>query len=228
MLADAACRYPSLLESSDIDGGSSVAVLTYLRHILESVDHPDMVNLILHYLLALPDIVTASPIDSRDAVSAARHRKSMDLLTMMASKGGDAADPLLFNLVDLVLACLRSQSQQTILVTLQLISVILKRHHRYAVITLLYVEGVHGLAANRTSGAHQQEVEFFMTLAGTIGGQDNFDELYDHVLQDTLVRLETHPCSIKLVTPKTSTHTHKLPAIPDIFLFDTGYLFRRV
>ncbi|KAM7203039.1 Retinoic acid induced 16-like domain containing protein [Rhypophila sp. PSN 637] len=207
--------YPSLLESSDIDGGSSVAVLTYLRRILESVDHPDMINLILHYLLALPDIVSSVPSDSLDGVSAARKRKSMDLATMMASKGEDAADPLLFNLVDLILACLRSQSQQTILVTLQLISVILKRHHRYAVITLLYTERVPGESAFRTIGAHHQEIEYIMSLAGTVGGQDNFDEIYQSVLKDTLSRLENHPCSIKLVTPKTSPNNHKLPAIPD-------------
>ncbi|SPQ21352.1 f1297c99-7936-4ac5-817e-ba8ec06566da [Thermothielavioides terrestris] len=207
--------YPSLLESSDVDGGSSVAVLTYLRRILESLDHPDMVNLILHYLLGLPDIVGSVSADSGDVVSAARKRKSLDLATMMASKGGTAADPLLFNLVDLILACLRSQNNQTVYVTLQLVSVILKRHHRYAVITLLYTEGVLGESSHRTLGAHQQEVEYLMSLAGSIGGQDNFDEIYDNTLKDTLVRLENHPCSIKLVTPKTSTHNHKLPAVPD-------------
>lgn len=134
---------------------------------------------------------------------------------MMASMGEAAADPLLFNLVDLILACLRSQSQQTIYVTLQLVSVILKRHHRYAVITLLYTEGVLGAATHRTAAGHQQEVEYLMSLAGTIGGQDNFDEIYENILKDTLILLENHPCSIKLVTPKTSINNHKLPAIPD-------------
>jgi hypothetical protein len=174
-----------------------------------------MVNLILHYLLGLPDIVGSVRSNAGDVVSAARKRKSLDLATMMASRGEAAADPLLFNLVDLILACLRSQNNQTVYVTLQLVSVILKRHHRYAVITLLYTEGVLGESHHRTSGAHQQEVEYLMSLAGSVGGQDNFDEIYDNVLKDTLVRLENHPCSIKLVTPKTSTHNHKLPAVPD-------------
>ncbi|KAK3995599.1 Retinoic acid induced 16-like protein-domain-containing protein [Cladorrhinum sp. PSN332] len=207
--------YPSLLESSDVDGGSSVAVLTYLRRILESVDHPDMINLILHYLLALPDVVASVPSDSGDVVSAARKRKSMDLATMMASKSEAAADPLLFNLVDLIRACLRSQNNQTVNVTLQLVSVILKRHHRYAVTTLLYTEGVLGESSNRTWGAHEQEVEYFMTLADAIGGQDDFNDLYQNVLKDTSARLENHPCSIKLVTPKTSTNNRELPAEPD-------------
>jgi hypothetical protein len=209
-------RYPSLLESSDIDGGSSVAVLTYLRRILESLDHPDMINLILHYLLALPDIVPSASTNSRNSVSAARKRKSMDLATMMAAQKSDlTATPLLFNLVDLILACLRSHSQQTIHVTLQLVSAILKRHHRYAVITLLHTEGVRSEYAHRTVGAHQQELEFLMTLASIIGGQDDFNYIYEEVLKDTTVRLEGHPCSLKLVAPKTSINNHKLPAIPD-------------
>ncbi|OAA56532.1 Retinoic acid induced 16-like protein [Niveomyces insectorum RCEF 264] len=207
--------YPSLLESSDIDGGSSVAVLTYLRRILESVDHPDMINLILHYLLALPDAANAQPSASKNAVSAARKRKSMDLATMMAAKVEIAATPLLFNLVDLILACLKSHSQQTIYVTLQLVSVVLRRHHRYALMTLVRTGPVLGVSARRTIGAHQQELEYFMSMSGVIGGQDNFDEVYDTVLKDMVVRLESHPCSLKLIAPKVSTNNHELPAIPD-------------
>lgn len=173
-----------------------------------------MINLILHYLLALPDIVPSA--SNRNSVSAARQRKSMDLATMMAAQQSEiTATPLLFNLVDLILACLRSQSHQTIDVTLQLVSAILKRHHRYAVITLLHTERVRNGFAHRTVGAHEQELEFLMTLADVIGGQDNFNEIYENILRDTTVRLEGHPCSLKLVPPKVSVNNHKLPAIPD-------------
>ncbi|KAK5630978.1 hypothetical protein RRF57_006693 [Xylaria bambusicola] len=207
--------YPSLLESSDVDGGSSVAVLTYLRRILESLDHPDMINLILHYLLALPDTDSSARNSSEPTVSAARKRKSMDLASMMASKMESSYSPLLFNLVDLIHACLKSENDQTVCVTIQLIATILKRHHRYAIVTLLHTQGVDPNISHRTMGAHQQEVEFLMTLASTIGGQDNFDEIYDNILKDTMTRVEGHPCSLKLVAPKVSTHNHKLPAIPD-------------
>ncbi|KAH6652572.1 Retinoic acid induced 16-like protein-domain-containing protein [Truncatella angustata] len=208
--------YPSLLESSDVDGGSSVAVLTYLKRILEALDHPDMINLILHYLLALPDADAPVAVRAEPAISAARKRKSMDLATMMeVSKLGLGYSPLLFNLVDLIHSCLKSKNQQTVCVTLQLLAVILKRHHRYAVITLLQTEGVHGSSSHRTRGAHEQEVEFLTTLAGSVGGQDNFDEIYDNIVKDTMSRLEGHPCSLKLVAPKVSVNNHKLPAIPD-------------
>ncbi|KAI1813746.1 Retinoic acid induced 16-like protein-domain-containing protein [Poronia punctata] len=207
--------YPSLLESSDVDGGSSVAVLTYLRRILESLDHPDMINLILHYLLALPTTDGASQSFSEPAVSAARKRKSIDLASMMASKMESSYSPLLFNLVDLIHSCLKSQNDQTVSVTLQLVATILKRHHRYAIVTLLHTEGVDPSVCRRTMGAHQQEVDFLMTLAGTVGGQDNFNEMYEDILKDIMTRVEGHPCSLKLIAPKVSTQNHKLPAIPD-------------
>lgn len=197
-----------------MDGGSSVAVLTYLRQILEALDHPDMINLILHYLLGLPDIVTATP-DTANSVSKARKRKSLDLAHMMAAKSDEAADPLLYTLVDLILACLHSPNHQTIHVTLQLVSAIIKRHHRYAVTTLVRTENLYGDLPHRTIGAQQQELEFLMALAGTIGGQDNFNSVYENILRDTTARVESHPCSLKLTVPKISLNNHKSPFVPD-------------
>lgn len=176
-----------------------------------------MINLILHFLLGLPETIMASQEEEEapSSVSKARKRKSMDLATMMASKTDDVVDPLLYTLVDLILACLRSPSHQTIHVTLQLVSAILKRHHRYAVSTLIRTEALPEDVVRRTAGAQQQEVEFLMSLAGTIGGQDNFDEVYENILRDTTSRIESHPCSLRLILPKISTINHKLPAVPD-------------
>ncbi|TWU77620.1 hypothetical protein ED733_007977 [Metarhizium rileyi] len=207
--------YPSLLESSDIDGGSSVAVLTYLRRILESLDHPDMIHLILHYLLALPE---AAPPDQKpppSLVSDARRRKSMDLTKMMSEKAEEPATPLLFNLVDLILSCLRSRNQQTIHVTLQLVSAIMKRHHRYAVFTLLRTDVLPTHTKHRTVGAHEQEVNYLVCLATSIGSRTDFDEMYGSILKDTSTRLESHPCSLKLITPKVSTSKNESADLPD-------------
>lgn len=203
-------RYPSLLESSDVDGGSSVAVLTYLKRILEALDHPDMIHLILHYLLALPD-TTPAPTGSRASVSAARKRKSMDLATMMQGFQVEAAStPALFNLVDLIQGSLRSSSEQTISVTLQLVSVILRRHHRYAVTTLLWTKQIISDGPQRTIGAHDMEMDFLLGLAGSIGGDDNFDEVYENHVKDCMGILESHPCSVTLVAPKSVGGTTKL------------------
>ena len=202
-------RYPSLLESSDVDGGSSVAVLTYLRRILEALDHPDMIHLILHYLLALPDTTTSPTL--RTSISAARQRKSMDLATLMSSQSDWTSTPALFNLVDLIQGSLRSQSPQTVSVTLQLVSVILRRHHRYAVTTLLWTSQIMHDGPQRTVGAHEKEMDFLLSLAGDIGGDIDFDEVYESHIQDSIGVLESHPCSIALVAPKSPSRTTKAP-----------------
>jgi hypothetical protein len=93
-------RYPSLLESSDADGGSSVAVLTYLRRILDALDHPELVNMILQYLLALQDYTATSPKTPRSP-TAVKRRQSLMLLN--TPQDDDRLNPSLFNLVDLVL-----------------------------------------------------------------------------------------------------------------------------
>ncbi|KUL81540.1 hypothetical protein ZTR_10062 [Talaromyces verruculosus] len=46
--------YPSLLESSDVKGGSTSTVLMYLCRLLESIDQPKLVHRTLRFLMAAP------------------------------------------------------------------------------------------------------------------------------------------------------------------------------
>lgn len=188
-----------------------MAVLTYLRRVLEALDHPDMIHLILHYLLALPDSKPA-PSGSRASVSAARKRKSMDLATIMAAQLEASSTPALFNLVDLIQGSLESENQQTISVTLQLVSAILRRHHRYAVTTLLWTSHIVSEEPQRTIGAHEKEMDFLLGLASDIGTEDDFDAVYENHIKDCMSVLESHPCSITLVAPKSVGGTSKIPA----------------
>lgn len=135
----------------------------------------------------------------------------MDLATMMQGfQVEDATTPALFNLVDLIQGSLRSTSEQTISVTLQLVSVILRRHHRYAVTTLLWTSQIFSDGSQRTIGAHDVEMDFLLSLAGNIGGDDNFDEIYENHVKDCMGILESHPCSITLIAPKSAGGTIKL------------------
>ncbi|RKF82192.1 hypothetical protein GcM3_027023 [Golovinomyces cichoracearum] len=200
--------YPSLLESSDLDGGSSVAVLTYLRRILEALDHPDMIHLILHYLLALPDSGPSSSI-FRASMSVARQRKSMDLATMLASKIETKQTPALYNLVDLIHGSLKSPNKETISVTLQLISVILKKHHRYAVATLFQTSQILSGRPLRSIGAHDGMMCFLLGLAEQVGGDRNLNEIYNECIVDCMNIIESHPCSIKMITPQLASASMK-------------------
>lgn len=186
--------YPSLLESSDIDGGSSVAVLNTLRRILEALKHPSMIHLILHYLLALPNLPTEA--SKENGVSAARRRKSMDLATIIAHQEAEQS-PSLWSLVDLIQASLQSSNQQTVVVTLQLLSTILRRHHRYSVITLFRTSLSRG--TRKTIAAHEQEVQVLLTYAGEIGCEEDSNESYNNHVKDSMTTLESHPCSQTLI-----------------------------
>ena len=172
-----------------------------------------MIHLILHYLLALPETVPTKSAGSRASISAARKRKSLDLATMMALSAEERPTPALFNLVDLILGSIRSQNQQTIAVTLQLVSTILRRHHRYAVTTLLRTAVILNEEPQRTIGMHEQEMDFLLGLAGKLGGEEDLDETYDNHVKDSLTLLESHPCSIPIIAPKAASGTSKAPGV---------------
>ncbi|KAE8828401.1 hypothetical protein HRS9139_07620 [Pyrenophora teres f. teres] len=192
--------YPSLLESSDADGGSSVAVLTYLRHILDALDHPELVNMMLQYLLALSDYSAAKTPRSPAAV---KRRQSLMLLS--APEEDDRLNPSLFNLVDLVLGSTASHNPQTVIASLKLTSVILSKSHGYALGSLVKVMNLHHKEHHRTVGSLNKELELYLNLAVDLAGMDGVDEAYECYLKDVLSSLESHPCSLKTIgLPVTS------------------------
>lgn len=189
--------YPSLLESSDIDGGSSVAVLTYLRHILESIDHPDLVRLTLVYLFGLQqqskDVKTA-----KTPTFLARRRKSQTLIAQLAKQ--DQPTPELFNLSDLIMASLRSKSQQTITATLHILSAMLRRPHHQSLTTLLRTRPVQALDTTRTMGGQEKEVEKFLSIAEGLTAFQDLESSFDRHVTDNRNTLEMHPCTAQLLS----------------------------
>ncbi|KAF2836758.1 hypothetical protein M501DRAFT_1059701 [Patellaria atrata CBS 101060] len=195
--------YPSLLESSDVDGGSSVAVLTYLRRILDALDHQELVHMILHYLLALPEDsgLPKTPISP----VAIKRRASLMMLTQLENED-ERLNPSLFNLVDLVLNGVQSRNSQTVIAALKLVTVILSKNHGYAVGTLLRTAKSHTSEPQRTIGALNTELESYLELAADFGGESGLDEAYESHLKDVLNLLEVHPCSARKLAPETSSH----------------------
>ncbi|KAF2180829.1 hypothetical protein K469DRAFT_639292 [Zopfia rhizophila CBS 207.26] len=207
--------YPSLLESSDIDGGSSVAVLTYLRRILDVLDHPELVHMILHYLLALPDYAATSPRAPRSP-AAVKRRQSLMLLNV-PEKEDDRMNPSLFNLVDLILSSTQSRNPQTVIAALKLTTVILGKNHGYALGSLIKVVDIHHKEPHRTVGALNAEMETYLNLAIGLAGETGVDEAYESLLKDKLSMLENHPCSLKsLALPNSPLQS------PSFFDSETG------
>jgi hypothetical protein len=199
--------YPSMLESSDIDGGSSVAVLTYLRQILDALDHAELLNLMLQYLLALPE-------PNRARSPSALKRRSSLLLLAQPANDDDQMNPALFNLVDLLHSSITSDNPQTVIVALKLTTVILGKNHFYAIDSLLQTQMLSQVDLRRTHGALNAEVEAYMALAEGIAGLSGLDEAYESHLKDAMRLVESHSCSNKLLdlgAVTGSTATKPLP-----------------
>ncbi|KAI2790588.1 hypothetical protein POX_d06109 [Penicillium oxalicum] len=177
--------YPSLLESSDVAGGSTAAVLTYLYRILDSIDQGELVHRILHFLLA-----SSPPHEDPMSMSASR-RKSLDVLAALTSEAAQPS-PSLFNLRDLALLGLQSSNRQTVLATLRLLNVVLQRHHPFARAL------IHTLpsqpATQRSVGAYNAELGHLFELATTLIMEPTLNQSYENYVADATWVLESRLC----------------------------------
>jgi len=174
-----------------------VAVLTYLRCIIESVDHDDLLHVILQYLLVLPEKREEETAPVRPT-TLARRRKSSMLVTNLA-QGQEKPMPDLFTLVDLVLTSLRSRNQQTITATLRLVAVILGNQHHYAVLSFIKVRILEQALPACTIGVHTSNTEALFSMAEDIMDHDDLADAYEAHLQDARTLLESHCCSSRLL-----------------------------
>lgn len=189
--------YPSLLESSDVDGGSTASLITYLVQILESLDHPDMIQRILEYLLAAPgqrQKLVKAPKKANPRMSLSR-RKSLDVLHALAEADNNPS-PDLFNLVDLISMSLRSKNTQTAAATLRLLTVILRRHHNFAFESLFKVVKAPDSWSLRTIETLDSNVRDLFESAEAIYKDVDIDKNYSDLLSDVASLLERHTCYI--------------------------------
>ncbi|KAL4891794.1 Retinoic acid induced 16-like protein-domain-containing protein [Aspergillus ambiguus] len=171
--------YPSLLESSDVQGGSTAAVLTYLCRILSSIDQRDLVHRILHFLLASPSALeTKSQVNVDMSLS---RRKSLDVLAAFSEEAARPS-PSLFNLRDLTLLGLQSANRQTVLATLRLMAVVLQRHHTFARSLIRTIPGQQ--AKQRTVGALNSELQVLVAMATSIVNDPTLEDSFDNYLKD--------------------------------------------
>jgi len=184
--------YPSLLQSSDTDAGSSVAVLTYMTAMLEALEYPDLVHMMLTYLLAVQNEPVAIPSAPTTPVrpsmpprspTTLKRRQSLMLLT--APKDPDnAVEPSLFNLVDLTLNSLSSRNSQTAFAALKLIAMIVARQKTYALGTLLKVYRAKPSTAVRTVGGLESDSKRYLELAASLDQLYPMDETYASLCDD--------------------------------------------
>ncbi|KAF4553389.1 Hypothetical protein D9617_7g031160 [Elsinoe fawcettii] len=177
--------YPSLLQSSDTDGGSSVAVMTYLNSILQTLTDDSLSNMLLSYLLATSQ---RSPTERPPSPSVMRRRSSLMILTTTAPEE-DRLEPSLFNLVDLIHNGLQSKNPQTTFAALKLFTTILTLQPAHALKALVRLTSEH-LTAERTIGGIVVETTAMMNIAASIGGADGMDEAFSGASHDVRRNLE--------------------------------------
>ena len=131
--------YPSLLESSDMDGGSTAAVVAHLYRILDSLEQTQMLQRILDYLLSSQQKKVSSDRNKRRPRMSVSRRKSMDKLAAMSQSSEDPS-PDLFNLLDLITLSLKSSRSQTNTAALKLVSIMLRKHHDLIFTTLIKLQ----------------------------------------------------------------------------------------
>ena len=186
--------YPSLLESSDVEGGSTSAVLTYLCRILESLEQPDLVYRILHFLLASPSNVDSLPPSTKsnaDPKVSLSRRKSIDALNALTTESTHPS-PSLFNLRDLVLLGLQSSNEQTALATLRLLVVVLHYHPSFAGLLIRTMPDRPG--KQRSVGAINAELRHLLPTGLLMVSDPTLDASYDNYLKDASWTIESRLC----------------------------------
>jgi hypothetical protein len=186
--------YPSLLESSDVEGGSTAAVIDHLSRILRALHHLDLVDRILRYLLASPNLPRSSGDKShrRQRMSVSR-RKSVDHLRALAEVA-DSPSPNLFNLLDLMVMSLKSRHSGTVNACLNLLSVVIEYHHLHVRVNLFRLESI-SLSTHQRGVKHlNNALTRLVDYSATVANHADLDDSYKDALADGQVRLERHSC----------------------------------
>ena len=225
--------YPSLLESSDVDGGSTAAVLSHLTRVLLALEHPELSRRMVTYLLASK--TSPSPEENRKRrprLSMSR-RKSLDHLAALA-EAAQSPSPDLFNLLDLIMMSLKSSHADTVNASLKLITVILSKHPQNA-LTGLFQTDVFDTAPNKSIEDFTNMLVQYFDVASIISAADaTMDESYQGALTDVKEILSHHSC-VKIlqrqntdvvITYRVSDHCKLLSSLLDLLegFFSNGTL----
>lgn len=187
--------YPSLLESSDMDGGSTAAVVAHLYRILDALEQRQMLQRILDYLLSSQQKKVGPDGTKRRPRMSVSRRKSMDKLAAM-SHSSEGPSPDLFNLLDLITLSLKSSRSQTNTAALKLVSIMLRKHHDLVFTTLTKLQPSIITFQSRESFDHDL-IQLFQA-AMSVMDTPRIDQSYQALLEDVQYMLNEHSCDLSL------------------------------
>lgn len=133
--------YPSILECSDTDG-SSVAVISYVDLILQTLQQDELVDVVVGFLMETDEDEPApTPRTERQSMLFGGGQSNMFVGLVEDSIKSSPYFTTVgrFNLKDLIFSRLKSSSQPTVVATLKLLNTLITRHCRYS-LQLLQIE----------------------------------------------------------------------------------------
>ncbi|CAO3585858.1 unnamed protein product [Absidia cylindrospora] len=219
--------YPSILECSDIDG-SSVAVITYIDLILQTLQQEDLADVVVKFLMdeesGHDNTLASAKMNPSSTGEAATENGSDDINNKQHSNvfAGIEFDQFKsspyftaserFTLKDLILSRLKSSSQPTVIATLKLLKTLITKHCRYSLKLLnIYPDISHSPfpsdhTSNSTSSTivshHIKEIELYFSLITGIDQTHSSDILsvgYEEYLDDIEFQMEADWCYQNMV-----------------------------
>lgn len=210
--------YPSILECSDIDG-SSVAVVSYIDLILQTVQQQDLADVIVGFLmnasddeeeLLLVSKMMSSPI-SPTSNSSNNMFAGVEFDRFKSSPYFTTAER--FTLKDLIFSRLKSSSQPTVIATLKLLRTLIIKHCRFANRLLSTTPDLPKKGNEEPStiiSHHIREIELYFALVSAIDGVHADDILtlgYEDYLRDIEATIDHDFCFKHNTGPITTTTT---------------------
>ena len=202
--------YPSILECSDNDG-SSVAVVSYIDLILQTIQQQNLADVIVGYLMDASDDELEFGLQqpSKPMSPSSTHGGSTNMFAGVkfdrfnSTPYFTAAER--FTLKDLIFSRLKSSSQPTVIATLKLLKTLIIKHCRFANRLLSTTPDVRnsrdsmyddGLPSTIISH-HIREIELYFALISAIDGVHADDILvlgYEDYLRDMETTLNSDQC----------------------------------
>ncbi|KAL8886278.1 MAG: hypothetical protein Q9215_005996 [Flavoplaca cf. flavocitrina] len=173
--------------------------MAYLRSILETVTHTDIIRLMLHFMLGTPNEQQHDTKPSRPS-ALARSRKSESLI-MSNANSRDHPSPNLLTLTNILQGYLGSRNHQTVTASLRLLSTLLRSWHNLTATTLFRVQWAKTVEKGHSMEMHDQILNEMHSMAEEILDEHDLEAYYESHLQDAQVNIELHVCFERQSTP---------------------------
>ncbi|KAI8889837.1 hypothetical protein K501DRAFT_328960 [Backusella circina FSU 941] len=210
--------YPSVLECSDTDG-SSVAVISYIDLILQTVQQEELAKVVVGFLMATEeeDMFMMDEPEQLQQLDEdlAGDLESMNINTKRKASIVSISATSHFTLKDLIFSRLTSKSQTTVIATLKLLKTLLTKHCHFALGLLSITPDTNKQPT--VISHHLAEIELYFSLILAIDPSHAEDVLacgYGEYLKDVEKSLESDWCyqHLKPENINTMTATKDIPA----------------